>query len=558
MEGSQSQSQSQSQPQRRMGRYLLGPTLGSGGFSKVKLGLDESTGEKVALKLLKKDKLQVNGSTRQQVEREIMAMSKISHENVIRLRDVQWDATYPKKNGKTYDVILTVLELATGGELFEVLSFTGAFEEAIARTYFHQLVHAASYCHSKGIAHRDLKPENLLLDSKFTLKLADFGFAKAFTSAYDRTMYTECGTPGYMAPELFRRTGYDPVAADVWSCGVILFILLAGFPPFQKPSMNDWWFNKLANNKHHLFWEAHSRTPNVYFSDTFKDLINKVLAVDANKRMAMSDIIKHPWFMGPTISHGALYSEMLRRKTTVDENKERERLAKQKEKAAQHMMGANAGLNEWGNDMAVDRDINEHGGNGASDELPSDSPSLSLDVFDAEAFNSEFGSAGWGKNDTLGSLPSSSSSSSAASAAAAAVSSPPVFDSSSFPHSFTRFESAAQPSALLSRLQLSLEQHGFKFAVKSKEFKIKASSLTSTGPLGFTIAVYTNAPSAAAATTSTTTSPTTYVVDFRRRQGDSQSFRDIHSLIRFNLRDLIIKEEASTTPAAATAAATSS
>lgn len=101
-----------------------------------------------------------------------------------------------KKNGTELQVILVVLELATGGELFDFLAFTGPFEEAIARTYFQQLVAGLAHCHSKGIAHRDLKPENLLLDSSFVLKLADFGFANTFNSVQN-VMYTECGTPGY-------------------------------------------------------------------------------------------------------------------------------------------------------------------------------------------------------------------------------------------------------------------------------------------------------------------------------------------------------------------------
>ena len=134
--------------------YFIFHTLGKGGFSKVKLGIHETTKERVGLKLLKKDR--VSGNIRKQVERELTAMAKIQHENVIRLKEVEWNALYPKKNGTKVEVILVVLELATGGELFEYLSFTGLFEENIARTYFRQLIDGVSYCHSKGIAHRDL------------------------------------------------------------------------------------------------------------------------------------------------------------------------------------------------------------------------------------------------------------------------------------------------------------------------------------------------------------------------------------------------------------------
>ena len=126
---------------------------------RVRLGLDEKTGERVALKILKKKEMGVTADVIKQVEREIHAMSQISHQNVIRLKEVQWDATYEKKNGTKLQVILVVLELATGGELFDFLAFTGPFEPEIARTYFQQLIAGVAHCHSKGIAHRDLKPE---------------------------------------------------------------------------------------------------------------------------------------------------------------------------------------------------------------------------------------------------------------------------------------------------------------------------------------------------------------------------------------------------------------
>jgi len=246
------------------------------------------------------------------------------------MREVDWDCVYTKKNGKKQNIILVILELATGGELFEFLSYTGFFEESIARTYFHQLMAGVEYCHSKGVVHRDLKPENLLLDDQFTLKLADFGFSNIVCAAH-KMMHTECGTPGYMAPEMFRNPkGYDGMKADLWACGVILFIMLAGFPPFQKPSTSDWWFNKLNSNKHALFWQAHSRS--AYFSDQTKDFINKILNPDPEKRISIADMKKHAWWKGATITNVALVAELNRRKTSVDQFKSREKERKKKEK----------------------------------------------------------------------------------------------------------------------------------------------------------------------------------------------------------------------------------
>ena len=241
---------------RKMGPWIVGETLGEGGFSKVRVGTHEVTGQKVALKLLKTDALKLSASVRKQVEAEVAVLSELKHSNVLRLVAVDWEAKYTKRNGTVVPVILVVLELITGGELFEFLSSTGCFEEATARSYFHQLVAGVAHCHSHGIVHRDLKPENLLLDgSNFALKLADFGFAARMEAATGGLLYTNCGTPTYMAPEMFvRGRGYAPMPCDVWAMGVILFIMLAGFPPFQQPSASDWWFQKLVQGKYSLFW----------------------------------------------------------------------------------------------------------------------------------------------------------------------------------------------------------------------------------------------------------------------------------------------------------------
>lgn len=301
----------------------------------MKLGTHEETGERVALKLLP---VEMDSSTRKQVTQEITAMSKVKHPNVIMLHHVDWDVEYPRTNGKTRTVILTVLELATGGELFDFLSFTGSFEEALARTYFHQLISGIGFCHEQGIVHRDLKPENLLMDGDFTMKLADFGFAAIKEEG--KNMKTECGTPGYMGPEMSNNPkGYDAVASDIWACGVIIFIMLSGFPPFQKTDSSDWWFDKLSRGKHTLFWKAHMRT--VYFSPTVQDLINKMLEPNAKKRISIADIKKHEWFNGPIIPPTTLQKEIAHRKQVVDNEKMKERMAKAK--AVEHNQGANLG-----------------------------------------------------------------------------------------------------------------------------------------------------------------------------------------------------------------------
>lgn len=308
--------------QRMIPPYILGETIGQGGYSKVKLGVHSESGQQVALKLLSK---QQGSDSLKQVKREIEAMTKINHENVLKCLDVNWDAAYPIATGGYENMIMVVLELATGGELFDFLSYTGCFEESVARSYFVQLITGLDACHSNQVCHRDLKPENLLLSDDFTLKIADFGFAAIQDGT--RALRTECGTRAYMAPEIFRGKVYDGQAADIWSCGVILFICLAGFPPFQNPMPNDWWFHKLLTNNHSLFWDAHCRT--AYFSPLAKDLINQMLQPDPEKRISLAGIKSHPWFQAAAIPAQALSNELSRRKAQVDISKRQAKLAEQ-------------------------------------------------------------------------------------------------------------------------------------------------------------------------------------------------------------------------------------
>jgi serine/threonine protein kinase len=311
---------------RIIGNYILGDTLGEGGFARVKLGTHKDTGKKVAMKVLPKKHLDTTSSEFKQVKREIDALSNLNHANILRMYEVDWNAQYPKADGGNQDVLLIVLELAGGGELFDFLSYTGCFDERVARTYFHQLISGLKECHSQGIAHRDLKPENLLLDNEFVLKIADFGFAHMNSNdSAKHVMRTECGTKGYMAPEVLAGKAYDE-SADLFSAGVILFIMLAGFPPFQFATKQDWWFNKLMTDKHSLFWKAHERS--AYFSDTAKDLVNKILSPEASKRITIDQIEEHDWFKGPVLSDEELREDLGARKEKVDREKRKEKANK--------------------------------------------------------------------------------------------------------------------------------------------------------------------------------------------------------------------------------------
>ncbi|KAF3543503.1 hypothetical protein DY000_02008999 [Brassica cretica] len=134
--------------------------------------------------------------------------------------------------------IYFVLEFVTGGELFDKIASKGRLKEDGARNYFHQLINAVDYCHSRGVYHRDLKPENLLLDANWTLNVSDFGLSALPQQVQeDSLLHSTCGTPNYVAPEVINSKGYDGAKADLWSCGVILFVLMAGYLPFEDSNL---------------------------------------------------------------------------------------------------------------------------------------------------------------------------------------------------------------------------------------------------------------------------------------------------------------------------------
>ncbi|KDO66334.1 hypothetical protein CISIN_1g013407mg [Citrus sinensis] len=218
---------SQPKIKRRVGKYEVGRTIGEGTFAKVKFARNSETGEPVALKILDKEKV-LKHKMAEQIKREVATMKLVKHPNVVRLYEVMGSKTK----------IFIVLEFVTGGELFDKIVNHGRMKEDEARRYFQQLINAVDYCHSRGVYHRDLKPENLLLDAYGNLKVSDFGLSALSQQVRDDgLLHTTCGTPNYVAPEVLNDRGYDGSTADLWSCGVILFVLLAGYLPFDDSNL---------------------------------------------------------------------------------------------------------------------------------------------------------------------------------------------------------------------------------------------------------------------------------------------------------------------------------
>lgn len=263
-----------------VGKYEIGRTLGEGTFGKVKHAVNSETGNEVAIKVLDKERIQKQ-SMGPQIKKEISIMKQLEHPNVVKLKEVL--ASRSK--------IFIVLELVTGGELFDLIVKSGRLSEAEAQCYFRQLVEGVDYCHSKGVAHRDLKPENLLLDDSMRLKISDFGLSALYDgdegASRSQMLHTTCGTPNYVAPEVLQNEGYDGRIADCWSIGVILYVLLAGFLPFDEQTMSAL-FAKIK--------EADYAYPK-FFTQPVITLIDRILVADPKKRATLAQVKQDPWFV---------------------------------------------------------------------------------------------------------------------------------------------------------------------------------------------------------------------------------------------------------------------
>lgn len=320
------------------GRYELGHTLGKGIEGKVKICRDIDTDELVAIKFIDAQQIRRNARAARNLRREIDILTSLEHDNIIKLLHYEDSVDYPRKCGSTREVIMLVTELAAGGELFAFLSETSKFPEAVAREFFRQLVSGLLHCHENGVSHRDLKPENLFLSADFQIKIGDFGLSHLTEDGCEtahRYIRTVCGTRAYMAPEIIERVPYRGEAVDVWSAGVILFILLTGFPPLLKAQESDWYFLRLKNKEHEYFWGAHER--NHTFNPMVKDLILKLLDPNEHTRISLADILDHPWMtdtgIGRALTSAEFAADMSRRKAAVDaarDAKRREKLAKQR------------------------------------------------------------------------------------------------------------------------------------------------------------------------------------------------------------------------------------
>ncbi|KAM9569016.1 serine/threonine-protein kinase BRSK2 isoform 2-T2 [Salvelinus alpinus] len=257
-----------------VGPYRLEKTLGKGQTGLVKLGIHCVTCQKVAIKIVNREKL--SESVLMKVEREIAILKLIEHPHVLKLHDVYENKKY----------LYLVLEHVSGGELFDYLVKKGRLTPKEARKFFRQIISALDFCHIHSICHRDLKPENLLLDEKNNIRVADFGMASLQVG--DSLLETSCGSPHYACPEVIRGEKYDGRKADMWSCGVILFALLVGALPFDDDNLR----NLLEKVKLGVFHMPHFIPPDC------QNLLRGMIEVDATKRLTLEQIQRHNWYIG--------------------------------------------------------------------------------------------------------------------------------------------------------------------------------------------------------------------------------------------------------------------
>ncbi|XP_075377183.1 serine/threonine-protein kinase SIK2 isoform X3 [Mycteria americana] len=257
----------------RVGFYDIEGTLGKGNFAVVKLARHRITRSEVAIKII--DKSQLDAVNLEKIYREVQIMKMLDHPHIIKLYQVM----------ETKSMLYLVTEFAKNGEIFDYLASHGRLSESEARRKFWQILSAVEYCHGRKIVHRDLKAENLLLDSNMNIKIADFGFGNFYKSGEPLT--TWCGSPPYAAPEVFEGQQYEGPQLDIWSMGVVLYVLVCGALPFDGPT--------LPTLRQRVL-EGRFRIP-YFMSEECEHLIRRMLVLDPSKRLTIAQIKEHKWML---------------------------------------------------------------------------------------------------------------------------------------------------------------------------------------------------------------------------------------------------------------------
>jgi len=292
-------------------QYKVGDEIGRGAFSVVKKATHKKSSEDVAIKFI--EKKFVDKQDLMLLAREIDIMKKVDHSNVLKLKEVF----------ETDETIALVMELVTGGELFYKIVEKGNYSEKDAANIVAQMINGVEYLHGEGIAHRDLKPENLLCSGEeedgykpFRCVIADFGLSKIFDSG--EALETSCGTPDYVAPEVITAEGSYDKSVDMWSCGVITYVLLCGFSPFLSSTQTGL-FEKIIKCEYDF---PDPEWTNI--SEEAKDFIRHLLVKDPNQRWTAKQCKDHPWLSGAFGSNKPLADGNIQGKMSTYNQKRRD------------------------------------------------------------------------------------------------------------------------------------------------------------------------------------------------------------------------------------------
>ena len=313
-------------------KYILLKKIGTGATCKVKLAKCKDTNEIVAVKILTPQGRPGANIPNKHFVQEVEMLKKVAHPNIINLKDGN-KGIVKKPDGRSKMVDYIVLEYAANGELFDYIYFPRkGLGEGIGRLVFKQLVEGIEGCHNSGVVHRDLKTENVMMDSKWLLKIADFGYATLLSGKTGNNILTTfLGTLSYAAPEILNKKPYIGSCADIFSCGVILFVLVTGKLPFGKAVLHDSFYKYFCKNDYVSYWAAMSPKCGE-LSEELKGLLNAMLSYDPTGRPAISEIKAHAWINKDSPSYEEYVKDFEERKKVVTECKELEAQEEEKKK----------------------------------------------------------------------------------------------------------------------------------------------------------------------------------------------------------------------------------
>ena len=286
-------------PETNLNFYKYGRLIGQGAFGKVNLGLNVLTGRVVAIKSFNKSNLNSNSENMKKIKYETNLMKKLNHPNITKILELFEDKEY----------ILIIMEYINGGNLFSFLKKHRKVSEKTAKLLYRQIILGIKYMHEQGIVHRDIKLENILIDLNNNIKICDFGIGRVLSSP-EQPLFDQCGTPMYIAPEILlcsEEKGYKGFPVDIWSSGIVLYILLSGTLPFSfknsSSSLSESNESNLSednNNNTELQYSIINKEPKAIenISKEAEDLLKKILKKNPEKRITCEEILNHPWMKG--------------------------------------------------------------------------------------------------------------------------------------------------------------------------------------------------------------------------------------------------------------------